>query len=35
MPDMSGFEVLRHLRAHRNHSLPVLIYTSKLLSVGK
>jgi len=33
MPDVSGFEVLRQLRSNaRTASLPVLIYTSKLLS---
>ncbi|HLY41262.1 MAG TPA: ATP-binding protein [Terracidiphilus sp.] len=33
MPDMSGFEVLRQLRAHRaTEGLPILIYTSKELS---
>lgn len=33
MPDMSGFEVLRELRAHQaTEDLPILIYTSKDLS---
>jgi signal transduction histidine kinase/CheY-like chemotaxis protein len=33
MPDMSGFEILRQLRAQpATESLPVLIYTSKVLS---
>lgn len=33
MPDVSGFEVLRQLRAEaRTESLPILIYTSKVLS---
>jgi CheY-like chemotaxis protein len=33
MPDMSGFDVLRHLRSQpATQSLPVLIYTSKVLS---
>jgi signal transduction histidine kinase/CheY-like chemotaxis protein len=33
MPDVSGFEVLRQLRSEaRTKQLPVLIYTSKLLS---
>jgi signal transduction histidine kinase/DNA-binding response OmpR family regulator len=33
MPDMSGFEILRQLRARpATESLPVLIYTSKVLS---
>lgn len=33
MPDMSGFEVIRELRAHRaTEQLPILIYTSKELS---
>jgi CheY-like chemotaxis protein len=33
MPDMSGFEVLRQLRAHRaTEKLPILIYTSKDVS---
>jgi CheY-like chemotaxis protein len=33
MPDISGFEILRRLRAQpETNSLPVLIYTSKVLS---
>jgi CheY-like chemotaxis protein len=33
MPDMSGFDVLRELRADaQTRELPVLIYTSKVLS---
>ena len=33
MPDISGFDVLRHLRTQSaTQSLPVLIYTSKVLS---
>ena len=33
MPDISGFEILRQLRAQQATSaLPVLIYTSKILS---
>jgi signal transduction histidine kinase/DNA-binding response OmpR family regulator len=33
MPDMSGFEVIRKLRAHRaTEELPILIYTSKELN---
>ena len=33
MPDISGFEILRRLRAQpETKSLPVLIYTSKVLS---
>jgi CheY-like chemotaxis protein len=33
MPDISGFEILRRLRASpATESLPVLIYTSKVLS---
>jgi CheY-like chemotaxis protein len=33
MPDMSGFDVLRELRSEaRTQGLPVLIYTSKVLS---
>jgi signal transduction histidine kinase/CheY-like chemotaxis protein len=33
MPDMSGFDILRAMRAHpKTETLPVLIYTSKLLS---
>jgi len=33
MPDLSGLEVLRHLRKqHTTERLPVLIYTSKVLS---
>src|ERR1700733_6393100 len=33
MPDVSGFEILRQLRSEtRTEALPVLIYTSKLLS---
>jgi CheY-like chemotaxis protein len=33
MPDISGFEVIRELRAHRaTEQLPILIYTSKELS---
>jgi CheY-like chemotaxis protein len=33
MPDVSGFEVLRQLRSEtRTECMPVLIYTSKLLS---
>ncbi|MGA3130274.1 MAG: ATP-binding protein [Terracidiphilus sp.] len=33
MPDMSGFDILKTMRAHQNtENLPVLIYTSKLLS---
>lgn len=33
MPDMSGFDILKRLRAHPNtEKLPVLIYTSKILS---
>jgi signal transduction histidine kinase/DNA-binding response OmpR family regulator len=33
MPDISGFEVIRELRAHRaTERLPILIYTSKELS---
>ena len=33
MPDISGFEILRHLRAQPDtRSLPVLIYTSKVLT---
>ncbi len=33
MPDMSGFEILRELRARpATERLPVLIYTSKVLS---
>jgi signal transduction histidine kinase/CheY-like chemotaxis protein len=33
MPDMSGFDILRRLRAHQNtEKLPVLIYTSKILT---
>lgn len=33
MPDMSGFEVLRQLRAHRaTEAIPILIYTSKELT---
>ena len=33
MPDMSGFEVLRKLRqSSRTRALPVLVYTSKILS---
>jgi len=33
MPDMSGFDILKAMRAHPNtEKLPVLIYTSKLLS---
>ena len=36
MPDMSGFEVLRQLRSQpTTQSLPVLIYTSKVLSEGE
>lgn len=33
MPDMSGFDILKTMRAHpKTENLPVLIYTSKLLS---
>lgn len=33
MPDMSGFDILKTMRAHqKTEKLPVLIYTSKLLS---
>jgi CheY-like chemotaxis protein len=33
MPDISGFEILRRLRAEQaTRELPVLIYTSKVLS---
>jgi len=33
MPDMSGFDILKTIRAHQTTvNLPVLIYTSKLLS---
>ena len=33
MPDISGFEILRQLRAQpETRSLPVLIYTSKVLT---
>jgi CheY-like chemotaxis protein len=33
MPDMSGFDILKTIRAHqKTENLPVLIYTSKLLS---
>ena len=33
MPDMSGFDILKKLRAEpATQSLPVLIYTSKVLS---
>ena len=33
MPDMSGFDILKTIRAHpRTEHLPVLIYTSKFLS---
>jgi CheY-like chemotaxis protein len=33
MPDLSGFDILKTLRAHpKTESLPVLVYTSKFLS---
>jgi signal transduction histidine kinase/CheY-like chemotaxis protein len=33
MPDMSGFDILRTMRAHqKTEKLPVLVYTSKLLT---
>lgn len=34
MPEMGGFEVLKHLRAHeQTRRLPVIVYTSKTLSI--